>query len=66
VRLKRRTGDNYWEQDGQRHYPMLVEDPRCWFPDCNEPLELKPVYKGEWPLRRPVAPAKKDDSAADE
>jgi hypothetical protein len=54
IRLKRRAGDNYWEQDGQRHYPMLIEDPRCWFPDCNEPLQLKPVYKGEWPIRRPV------------
>jgi hypothetical protein len=32
-----------------------VEDPRIWFPDApKEILYLKPVYQGDWPVRRPA------------
>ena len=44
-----------WDQDGQRHYCLVTENPRVWFPECgDEVLYFNPVLKGDWPVRRPV------------
>jgi hypothetical protein len=54
IRLKRGDEDKYWEQDGQRHYGLFLEDPRMLFPECDKPLFLMPSYKSDWPIRRPL------------
>jgi hypothetical protein len=59
IRLKHDNG-NYWEQDGRRYYGLVTSDAKRWFPDRpdTEPLYLKPVYKGDWPVRRPILTTK--------
>ncbi len=57
IRL-RRLSDVYEEHDGKRHESLKIEDPRIWFPECKEPLLLRPqTYKGDWPVRRPIETA---------
>ena len=54
--------DQFWEHDGQRFYSLTIADPRVWFPDApKEILYLKPVYQGDWPVRRPVQNSKESE-----
>ena len=57
IRLRFAEGQ-YWEQDGKRFHSLVTSDGRHWFPKRKdpEPLYLRPVYKGDYPVRRPVSP----------
>ena len=55
--------ERYWEHDGRRYPGLIITNAGSIVPDfAGDVLYVKPVHKGDWPVRRPLPPKLADQA----